>query len=116
MDAAPSSGDHEMQCNGEARWPSEPVVTTTTIDYTYDTPPRLIAADYDSGEFFHYTYDAVGNRVSQETHAGTSVYTYDPADRLIEVGGVAYTWSATGSLLSDGVHTYAHNHANLLQR
>ena len=44
---------------------AEPEVeTTTTIDYTYDALCRLTAADYDSGKFFHYTYDAVGNPVS----------------------------------------------------
>jgi hypothetical protein len=29
------------------------VITTTTIDYAYDPLYRLIAADYDSGQFFH---------------------------------------------------------------
>ena len=45
---------------------------SVTIDYTYDPLYRLTTADYDTGEFFHYTYDAVGNRMTQETHEGTN--------------------------------------------
>jgi len=36
---------------------------TTTSDYTYDPLDRLIAADYDSGIYFHYAYDPAGNRL-----------------------------------------------------
>ena len=42
--------------------------------------------------FFAYTYDAVGNRLAQTTLTATMVYTYDDANRLINVGGVAYRW------------------------
>jgi YD repeat-containing protein len=89
-------------------------VVSTIITYTYDPLYRLTAADYSSGEFFHYTYDAVGNRLTQGTHEGTNTYTYDIANRLVEVDGVSYTWSATGNLLSDGIHTYTYDHANRL--
>jgi len=44
----------------------------------------------------------VGNRLTQETLAGTNNYVYDNANRLTEVDGVSYTWSANGNLLSDG--------------
>lgn len=43
------------------------------IDYEYDALYRLTAADYthvgtgSTGEYFHYQYDAVGNRLAQET-------------------------------------------------
>ncbi len=87
---------------------------SVTIDYTYDPLYRLTAADYDSGEYFHYSYDAVGNRLTQETQAGTNSYTYDNANRLIEVDGVSYTWTANGNLLTDGESTYTYNHANRL--
>jgi len=39
---------------------------TRTIAYTYDGLNRLITTVYDSGEYFHYTYDDVGNRLTEE--------------------------------------------------
>jgi RHS repeat-associated protein len=87
---------------------------SVVIDYAYDPLYRLTAADYSTGEFFHYSYDAVGNRLSQDTLAGPNTYGYDIANRLIEVDGVAYTWDANGNLLNDGASTYAYNHANRL--
>ncbi len=75
-------------------------VVTRVIDYTYDPLYRLTGGRYDDGTFFHYTYDSVGNRLAQETLAGTNNYIYDIANRLIEVDGVSYTWDANGNLLS----------------
>lgn len=94
--------------------PSGPI----TITYTYDPLYRLIVADYSTGDYYHYAYDAVGNRLTQES-AGiplptTVTYTYDDANRLVSVNGVAYAWDANGNLLSDGVNTYAYDPANRL--
>ena len=86
----------------------------TTIDYAYDPLGRLVSADYSSGEFFHYGYDATGNRLSERTHQGETLYTYDAAQRLTSAGGVAYTWDANGNLLSDGERTYTYDHADRL--
>jgi RHS repeat-associated protein len=63
---------------------------------------------------FTYTYDAVGNRLTQTTITATTVYTYDNANRLINVGGVAQTWDNNGNLLNDGVYTYTYDTANRL--
>ena len=49
---------------------------TITITYTYDPLYRSVAADYSDGEYFHYTYDAVGNRLTQEMQSGTNTYQY----------------------------------------
>jgi len=84
------------------------------IIYTYDPLYRLTAADYTNGTYFHYTYDAVGNRLSEVSNAGTMNYSYDIANRLTSVGGVTYTWDNNGNLLSDGVSTYTYDHANRL--
>ncbi|MGH7908470.1 MAG: hypothetical protein ACRENW_01320, partial [Thermodesulfobacteriota bacterium] len=90
-------------------------VLTTSIAYDYDPLYRLTAADYNGGTtFFHYTYDAVGNRQTEVTQSGTTTYAYDIANRLISVGGVTYTWSNNGNLLSDGASTYTYTHANRL--
>jgi RHS repeat-associated protein/uncharacterized repeat protein (TIGR01451 family) len=90
------------------------VVTPITIDYTYDPLYRLVSAGYSSGETYSYSYDGVGNRLSMVSPGGTVDYTYDAANRLTEVGGVAYTWNANGNLTSDGVRSYSYDHANRL--
>ena len=70
-----------------------PQTLATTIDYSYDALNRLTAADYDSGQFFNYTYDEVGNRLNETTQVGSIDYVYDDANRLVDAGGVAFTWT-----------------------
>jgi YD repeat-containing protein len=97
---------------------TESQVGNWTISYTYDPLNRLTAADYSNGDYYHYTYDAVGNRLSQESSFNglqlSTSYTYDAANRLTNAGGVDYTWDANGNLLSDGVNTYTYDVANRL--
>jgi len=81
---------------------------TRTITYTYDGLYRLVEADYSSGESFQYTYDAMGNRTAYTatiTSTAVTTYSYDAANRLVNAGGVTYTWDARGNLLADGVYT-----------
>jgi RHS repeat-associated protein len=85
-----------------------------TIDYTYDPLHRLRAADYSTGGYYHYTYDSVGNRLTETTPFATKNYTYDYANRLSSANGVNYTFDANGNLLSDGVNTYTYDSANRL--
>ncbi|MCC6191225.1 MAG: hypothetical protein IT318_19560 [Anaerolineales bacterium] len=90
------------------------------ISYTYDAMYRLTRADYDDGSYFHYEYDAVGNRLSEVACWGgsctpiTTTYEYDDANRLISVDSQAYTWDANGNLLADGTFTYTYDAANRL--
>jgi YD repeat-containing protein len=46
-------------------------VGSATIVYTYDPLYRLTAANYGNGSVFSYTYDAVGNRLTQTTITNT---------------------------------------------
>ena len=90
-----------------------------TIMYDYDPLNRLTAADYSTGDYYHYTYDTVGNRLSQSTFLGslpmTTEYGYDDANRIQTVNGVmTYTFDDNGNLLSDGVNTYHYDSANRL--
>lgn len=85
-----------------------------SITYDYDPLSRLTAADYDDGTFFHYTYDPVGNRLTEVTQAGTTNYAYDIANRLTSVDGVTYAWDPRSNMLSDGVSTYSYDRANRL--
>ncbi len=61
-----------------------------------------------------YTYDAVGNRLTQTTLTATNVYTYDLANRLVNVDGLAHTWDNNGNLLSGAGYTYTYDSANRL--
>jgi RHS repeat-associated protein len=83
-----------------------------TITYLYDNLYRLLAASYSTGEVFTYTYDALGNRLTQTTITNTTAYTYDIANRLVNVAGQAYTWDNNGNLLSDGAMSYAYDSGN----
>jgi hypothetical protein len=94
--------------------PEEAGTYEVTIDYGYDPLYRLTAADYSDDTYYHYTYDAVGNRLTQETDLVTNAYTYDIANRLASVDSVTYTWDDAGSLLSDGAKTYAYDSAHRL--
>jgi RHS repeat-associated protein len=90
------------------------------IAYSYDALSRLVAADYDSGVYFHYGYDAAGNRLeaaeklAAEVDEVVNTYTYDAANRQTGANGVAYTWDANGNLLNDGQYTYHYDSANRL--
>jgi RHS repeat-associated protein len=93
--------------------------TQVTISYTYDSLYRLTDAVYSNGFEFHYTYDAVGNRLTQTTCApnvpcATTTFSYDAANRLISVNGVTYTWDDNGNLLGDGTSTYGYDSQNRL--
>ena len=88
---------------------------TVTIDYTYDPLYRLTAADYSSGEFYHYTYDLAGNRLTQQSHLSNDSYIYDNANRLSNVNGIDYTWDANGNLLNDSANNYTYDSANRLK-
>jgi len=60
-----------------------------TIDYVYYPLKHLTEANYSNGDYYHYTYDAVGNRKTQTTKIGalisTITYNYDHANRIIDV-------------------------------
>jgi RHS repeat-associated protein len=91
-----------------------------TIDYVYDDLNRLTEANYtlsgtgSDNRFYHYSYDAVGNRVSASDLYGATTYGYDTANRLTGIDGVSQTWDANGNLLNDGVNTYTYDPANRL--
>lgn len=85
-----------------------------TIDYVYDPLYRLTEANYSNGDYYHYAYDAVGNRLSQTTQLAVNSYQYDNANRLTSVNGVPYMWDANGNLLSDGLNSYTYDSANRL--
>ena len=89
-----------------------PIQTTVTIDYIYDPLSRLKEANYSDNRYYHYTFDSVGNRLSQQSHLSSETYTYDIANRLININATTYTWDNNGNLLTNGGSTYTYDHAN----
>jgi RHS repeat-associated protein len=94
--------------------PLQPESGEVVITYTYDSLYRLTAADYSTGEYYHYTYDMVGNRLTEQTQLDSTTYAYDIANRLVDVDGVTNTWDNNGNMLDDGTNTYAYDAANRL--
>lgn len=94
-------------------------------NYTYDTAGRVSAVCYGaavsgcpSANLITYSYDAVGNRVSQANAGTTTTYTYDADDELTQstTGGTnsTYTYDANGNETSSGTTTFDFNLANQL--
>jgi RHS repeat-associated protein len=79
----------------------------------------LTEANYSNNDYYHYTYDAVGNRETQSKSVlgfvTNDTYVYDDANRLTSVNAVNYTWDNNGNLLNDGVNTYTYDSANRLK-
>ncbi|HYN50738.1 MAG TPA: DUF6531 domain-containing protein [Thermoleophilaceae bacterium] len=73
------------------------------------------------GETFRqYTYDPVGNRLTEVANAGTTTYANDIADRLTSVtvpgGGVTnYTYDPNGNQLTAGARTFTYDRENRLK-
>jgi RHS repeat-associated protein len=88
--------------------------SAVTINYTYDGLSRLTAADFNSGDYYHYAYDSAGNRLTEATARGETAYTYDTANRLTSVNGQAVQWDDNGNMLADGQAVYTYNTANRL--
>jgi YD repeat-containing protein len=67
-------------------------LSQTVINYKYDPLYRLTEANYANGDYYHYTYDAVGNRLAQTSSVlgllSTVNYVYDNANRVQSVNGV----------------------------
>jgi YD repeat-containing protein len=81
---------------------------TRVITYVYDALNRLTGAEYSTGEFYAYAYDAVGNAntvVECITLTITITYSYNAADRLVTATGSSdstvwwYTCDDRGNLI-----------------
>jgi YD repeat-containing protein len=91
---------------------SSPLHAHAAGGHHHDHRLHLRPAPPSDGGFFHFSYDAVGNRLTESSDLGRDGYVYDAADPLTSVNGVAYQWDANGNLLSEGAATYAYDHAD----
>jgi RHS repeat-associated protein len=93
-----------------------------TQTYTYDAMDRLTGVCFQAGTcpggsdpFVRWSYDGVGNRLTESRPTGTTSYTYNAADELTQAGSTAYTYDQNGNVLSAGSRTFAWDLANRLQ-
>jgi RHS repeat-associated protein len=114
----PAVHDHlHSGTNGIGR-PSGDSSTSWQETYTYDSGDRLTKACMDDActRYYKYSYDGVGNRLSQKTELGTTRYTYDSADELtkeITPGpDVVYAYDLNGNETRDGSARYTYNLEN----
>ena len=89
--------------------------------YEYDALDQLTKVTYPPGEgFTQYTYDVVGNRVSEKNGSGTTYYTYDADDRLLTAGGTGYNYDNNGNLIrkinAPGTTRYEYDYENRLTK
>lgn len=76
----------------------------TTNTFTYDANNRLIGIVYGDGSWVAYTYNRNGSRISMVDSRGTTTYSYDPLDRLVQAvhptGIVGYGYDQVGNRTS----------------
>jgi RHS repeat-associated protein len=95
---------------------------SSTQTYGYDADDRILSVCFQAGTcpgasdpFIRWTYDAVGNRLTEDRPgAATLTYTYNALDQLTEAGATTYTYDHNGNQLSAGTTTMSYDLANRL--
>lgn len=64
--------------------------------------------------FIRWTYDSVGNRLTEARPTGTTTSTYNAADQLTQAGSTTYTYDQNGNEKSAGSRTFTYDLANRL--
>src|SRR5437764_9415615 len=90
------------------------VASTTT--YGYDANDRLTSVCFQAGTcpggsdpFIRWTYDAVGNRLTEARPTGTTNYTYNNADQMTQAGTTGYTYDQNGNEKTAGTKTFSYD-------
>lgn len=91
-------------------------------NYEYDINGRLVSIQEPTGKNIFYSYDNVGNRLSEKvtdkSNESITQYSYDPANKLIitKIGesNIQYKYDKNGNLLEDGQNVYGYNALNQL--
>lgn len=94
--------------------------TSETDTYGYDNLDRLSSVCFQascpggSDPFIRWTYDDVGNRLSEARPSGTKNYTYNASDQLTQAGSTTYTYDGNGNEKTAGSTTFSYNLLNQL--
>ena len=111
----PGQVSHRRPAHSRMYAPSDKLrATIVVLDAATIPCIVLTSAHHSRGRHFHCSDGPAGNPPTEVTLGGSVSYGYDLAHRLTNVGGVTYTWSDIGNLLSDGVTTYTYDRANRL--
>jgi RHS repeat-associated protein len=93
-----------------------------TQTYEYDNMDRLTSVCFQAGNcqggsdrFIRWTYDGVGNRLTESRPTDTTSYTYNVADELTQAGPTSYTYDQNGNELTAGSGSFTYDLANRLK-
>lgn len=102
--------------------PSETDGNQHTTTYRYDELDRLVEVCFKlnctatSDPFIRWSYDALGNRLTENRTAGMTLYAYDADDQLVSLTGpsgeVPYDYDANGNQVRAGNKTFGYDLAN----
>jgi RHS repeat-associated protein len=94
---------------------------SSTTTYGYDVNDRLTSVCFQTGTcpgssdpFIRWTYDLVGNRLTEARPTGTTNSTYNNADQLTQAGSTAYTYDQNGNEKTAGSRTFNYDLADRL--
>ena len=97
---------------------SNPTAVTTPTDtttYGYDNRDRLTSVCFQAScpggtdPFIRWTYDPVGNRLTEERPSGTTNYTYNAADQMTQAGSTSYSYDDNGNQTQAGSRSFSWN-------
>ncbi|WP_179233010.1 RHS repeat-associated core domain-containing protein [Paenibacillus rigui] len=96
------------------------------IAYTYDSRNLLLNKQVkETGDALSYSYDEAGNRLTMSDDSGTSSYTYDKKNQLLNISRdgavqISYTYDAAGNIESvidktGAATTYTYDKSNRME-
>ncbi len=95
-------------------------LVSETQTYAYDARDRLTEVCFQAScpggqdPFIRWTYDPVGNRLTEQRPSATTNCTYDAADELTQAGSTSYAYDENGNQTQAGARTFAYDQANRL--
>ncbi|HEX6699608.1 MAG TPA: DUF6531 domain-containing protein [Gaiellaceae bacterium] len=84
---------------------------SSTTSLTYDADDRVTAVSGTNAPNLSWTYDGVGNRLSETRNGSNTTYTYNAADQLTLAGASTYTYDASGNETAGGGRSFTYNGA-----
>lgn len=94
-----------------------PAASPSVITYGRDPNRWLTSVTVNSVLHEQYRYDSHGNRLGRILDGGAEeVASFDSSDRIVSLGGVAYTYDGDGFLSGRGSDSFVHSAAGQLLR